>query len=250
MRPLLAFPVFLALLRSQNAQRERRAIKDQPDVEDHRGSLARQARRDRKARWANSAPPDRRALLARQVPLASPVPTGTGGSEEPWGLPGCRDQRATPEPLDRREQKAMRGHEDCKAVLERPGRQDRRATWEPPGLRGHRVSQALKDRRETPDPLGWPGCRGQRAMSEPEARRGPRDSRAMDQRALRDHVVRWDPSDPKAPKAIRALPGRRARRESEDQWGLLHWISGSTSRRAKRCARPQRYCSAPTAPTG
>ena len=111
----------------------------------------------------------------------------------------------------------MRGHEDCKAVLERLGRQDRRATWEPPGLRGHPAPQALKDRRETPDPLGWPGCRGQRAMSEPEARPGPRDSRAMDQRALRDHVVRWDPSDPKAPKAIRALPGRRARRDREDQ---------------------------------
>ena len=64
MRPLLAFPVFLALLRSQNAQRERRAIKDQPDVEDHRGSLARQAR------WASldrRDRPDRREIQEPEV---------------------------------------------------------------------------------------------------------------------------------------------------------------------------------------
>ena len=91
-------------------------------------------------------------------------------------------------------------------------------------------------------------------MSEPEARPGPRDSRViralLDQPARRDHEVRWDLSDPKALRAIRALQGRWARREREDQWGLPRLISGSTSSKAKRYARPQRYCSAPTAPTG
>jgi hypothetical protein len=107
----------------------------------------RQACRDRKAMRVKPGPPDRRAPPATLVQLAQWVRTARRESWERWGLLAWKDRRATPEPVDRREQKAIQGQRDPegrKAIAESPRRKDPRVTRASSGLRDPLVSRGHK----------------------------------------------------------------------------------------------------------